>query len=35
MAVSECEPSPIRWWLRPAMIAARDGEHSAVVWKLL
>ncbi len=23
------------WWLRPASIAARVGEHSAVVWNRL
>src|SRR5262249_4593469 len=23
------------WWLRPAMSAARLGEHRAVVWKRL
>jgi len=35
IAVRECEPNPILWWLRAAIIEARDGEHNAVVWKLL
>src|SRR5262249_47254272 len=28
-------PKPIEWWLRPVMIAAREGEHSAVALKLV
>src|SRR5262249_13345601 len=28
-------PKPIEWWLRPVMIAAREGEHSAVELKLV
>src|SRR5262245_9166454 len=23
------------WWLRPVISAAREGEHSAVVWNML
>jgi hypothetical protein len=26
---------PTLWWLRPDRSAARVGEQSAVVWKLL
>jgi hypothetical protein len=25
----------MEWWLRPVRIAALDGEHRAVVWKLV
>ena len=35
MAVRAWLPRPIEWGLRPAISVARDGEHSAVVWKLL
>src|SRR4030095_2233502 len=28
-------PMPTAWWLRPDSIAARVGEHSAVVWNRL
>ena len=33
-ARSATRPMPLRWWFRPVSRQARDGEHSAVVWKL-
>ena len=33
MALAAWLPKPIEWWLRPARIAARDGEQRAHVWK--
>ena len=35
MAVSAWLPKPSECGLRPAIRLARDGEHRAVVWKLL
>ena len=35
VAISVMPPIPTAWWLRPESIAARVGEHSAVVWKRL
>jgi hypothetical protein len=32
VAFSVMWPIPTAWWLRPLIIAARVGEHSAVVW---
>ncbi len=34
-AISEITPIPTEWWLRPVSVAARVGEHSAVVWNLV
>jgi hypothetical protein len=34
-AVSMIAPMLLTWWLRPLLSAARVGEQSAVVWKLL
>ena len=28
-------PKPMAWWLRPVRMEAREGLHSAAVWKLL
>ena len=33
--VSMIPPMLLTWWLRPLLIAARVGEQTAVVWKLL
>ena len=33
--VSMIPPILFTWWLRPLLIAARVGEETAVVWKLL
>jgi|GEM_PF-3442937 len=30
--ISAITPIPTLWWLRPVRVAARVGEHSAVVW---
>jgi hypothetical protein len=35
VAISVTKPMFTVWWLRPALSAARVGEQSAVVWKLL
>ena len=35
VAISVMKPMLQVWWLRPALSAARVGEQSAVVWKLL
>ena len=35
VAISVMKPMFTVWWLRPDLSAARVGEHSAVVWKLL
>ena len=35
VANSVMKPMLLTWWLRPDFSAARVGEQSAVVWKLL
>ena len=35
LAISEMTPIPTLWWLRPVSVAARVGEHRAVVWNRL
>jgi hypothetical protein len=35
VAISVMKPMFTVWWLRPDFSAARVGEQSAVVWKLL
>ena len=35
MPISVMTPVAQVWWLRPVRSAARVGEQSAVVWKLL
>jgi len=34
VAPSVMQAMPLEWWLRPVRKQAREGEHSAVVWKL-
>ena len=35
LLISVMAPMPTAWWLRPVRRLAREGEHSAEVWKLL
>ena len=35
MAISVSPPMPLEWWFLPVIRQDLDGEHRAVVWKLL